>query len=132
MGSSLALGGFGLGLAYALVGGGWVQVPRLVAASLSYVPAVSVLTGLAVALFGFAPRWSAAGWMALSGCLVIGMFGSLFDLPSWVFDLSPFQHVPGLPAASFRVLPLVAPTSVAAGLTAAGMIAFRRRDLATA
>jgi ABC-2 type transport system permease protein len=129
---NLALGGLGLGLAYALVGGGWEQAPRLIGASLAYVPAVWVLTGLAVALFGLVPRWTAAGWVALTACLVIGMFGALFDLPAWVVDLSPFQHTPAVPAAAFDGLPLIALAVVAAGLTAVGVAAFRSRDVASA
>lgn len=127
----LAVGGLGLGGAYAAVGGGWIQVPRLVAAALAYAPALWLLTGLAVALFGLVPRWTAAGWLALTACLVIGMFGELFDLPAWVVDLSPFQHTPAVPAAAVRLLPLALLTAVAAALTALGVAAFRSRDLAT-
>jgi ABC-2 type transport system permease protein len=43
-------------------------------------------------------------------------------------DLSPFQHVPSMPAEGFSVLPLVVLTAVAAGLTGAGMVGLRHRD----
>lgn len=132
-GSALALllGGLGLGVAYAAVGGGAGQVLRLSGDALVYVPAIWLLTALAVALFGLVPRWTAAGWVALTGCLVIAMFGSLLDLPRWVLDLSPFQHTPAAPAATIRVLPLVALSAVTAGLLAVGFATFRRRDLVT-
>ena len=45
-------------------------------------------------------------------------------------DVSPYEHVPGLPAASFAAGPLLALTAVAATLTAAGLVGFRRRDTA--
>jgi ABC-2 type transport system permease protein len=87
-----------------------------------------VLAGLALALFGLVPRATAAAWAALALCLFIGLFGQLIDLPRWVVDLSPFQHVPALPSESFSVAPVAALTAVAAALRAAGMAGFRRRD----
>lgn len=133
-GSGLAIlsGGAGLGLTYAVTGGGARQVPRLIGAALAYVPAVWLLTGLALALFGMVPRWTAGAWVALTGCLVIAMFGPLLDLPAWVMDLSPFQHTPGLPAAALRVLPLAIMSAVTAALVAVGFARFRTRDVVTA
>jgi ABC-2 type transport system permease protein len=57
------------------------------------------------------------------------MFGQLLDLPQWVSDLSPFQHVPQLPAADFTAVPLLVLTMLAVALTAAGLAGLRRRDL---
>ena len=128
---ALVLGGLGLGAAYTAVGGGAQQVPRLVAAALAYLPAVWLLTALAVALFGLAPRWTAGGWIALTGCLVIAMFGPLLDLSAWVLDLSPFQHTPAVPADPLLVLPLAVLTTITIGLIAVALMAFRSRDLVT-
>jgi ABC-2 type transport system permease protein len=88
-----------------------------------------VVVGLTVALVGLVPRAAAAGWGFLTACLVIGMLGQLLDLPTWVEDISPFQHVPQLPAADLAVVPLVALTVAAVGLTAAGLAGLRRRDI---
>jgi ABC-2 type transport system permease protein len=126
------LGGAAVGAGYAVTGGGAGELPRMVGAALVYVPAVWLLTGLAVALFGVAPRWAPAIWGALAVCFVVAMFGPLLDLPGWVLDVSPFQHIPALPAASMRWLPVVVVAAVAAGLLGAGAAAFRRRDLAGA
>jgi ABC-2 type transport system permease protein len=46
-----------------------------------------------------------------------------------VLDVSPFQHVPAVPSAALHAGPLLALIAVAAALTAAGLVAFRRRDL---
>jgi ABC-2 type transport system permease protein len=61
-------------------------------------------------------------------CFVVGLFGELLSLPDWVVDLSPFQHVPGMPAASSTAAPLIALTAVAAGFIALGAAGFRHRD----
>jgi ABC-2 type transport system permease protein len=131
-GLTILLGGTGLGLTYAVTGGGARQVPRLMGAALAYVPAVWLLTGLALTLFGFVPRWTAGAWVALTGCLVIAMFGPLLDLPAWVMDLSPFEHTSALPADSVRLLPLGVMTVVTAGLLVLGFARFRTRDIVTA
>ncbi|MEQ1786486.1 MAG: ABC transporter permease, partial [Acidimicrobiales bacterium] len=93
MGSALTLGasGLGMGIAYAAVGGGTEQIARLLGASLTYVPAVWLLAALAFALFGLVPRWTTGAWLALIGCLVVGLFGTLLDLPTWLTNLSPFD-----------------------------------------
>jgi ABC-2 type transport system permease protein len=78
---------------------------------------------------GLAPRATAAAWGFLGACFVIGMFGQLLDLPGWIQDISPFQHVPSYPAADLHALPLAVLVVIAAGLAALGLDSFRRRDL---
>jgi ABC-2 type transport system permease protein len=98
---------------------------------MAYAPAVWVLVGVAVALFGLAPRAAAAVWGLLAFCFLVGMLSELLDLPGWVNALSPFEHVPLLPAADLDLVPLVALTAIAAGLVTLGLAGFRRRDLAS-
>lgn len=45
--------------------------------------------------------------------------------------VSPFQHVPEVPAAGFDAVPLVGLTVGALALAGVGLAAFRRRDLTT-
>ena len=92
-------------------------------------PAVWVVVGATVVLFGLVPRAAVAAWGLLGACVLLSVLGPLLGLPDWVLDLSPFQHVPQLPAADFSAGPLLALSAVAAALTAVGMAAFRRRDL---
>ncbi len=56
------------------------------------------------------------------------MFGQVLDLPHAVEMLSPFQHVPAMPASDFDVLPLAMLTAVSAGLMAVGFGALRWRE----
>ncbi|HET6833326.1 MAG TPA: hypothetical protein VFH30_05620 [Acidimicrobiales bacterium] len=124
----MAAAGLGMGLTYGIAVSDLGQVGRLVGAAVAFVPALWLLVGLTLVLFGWAPRATAVAWAVLVACFVIGLFGVLLDLPSWVADLSPFQHVPQMPAQGFALTPIVALTAVAAALVTAGIVGFRRRD----
>jgi ABC-2 type transport system permease protein len=125
----LTAAGLGAGLTYALVSHDPGQIPRLLAAALLYTPALWVLAGLATALFGLAPRAVTATWAVLGLCLVVGVLGDVLGLPGWLLDLSPFQHLPQLPAHRPTVTAPAVLTAIAAALTATGLTAFRRRDI---
>ena len=125
----LAVAGLSVGITDAAVTADLDVVPKALGAALVYAPAIWVLVGLAVALIGIAPRAAAASWGFLAVCFVIGMLGQLLDLPESVQDVSPFQHVPQLPAHDLTILPLLVLSAVAAGLTAAGLAGLRSRDI---
>ena len=60
---------------------------------------------------------------------VAGLLAETLDLPQWVRNLSPFEHVSAMPAASFELVPIVLLVIVAVGLTLLGMAAMNRRDI---
>ena len=132
VGMLVAIGLVG-GMAYGLVTGEWgSRFGDWVLAAVVGVPAVLALAGLVVAAVGLLPRRAVAiGWSALGVSLVMGQLGALFELPQWVLNISPFTHVPAVPAEELEWLPLLVLLAVAAGLTAIGVAAFRRRDLVT-
>lgn len=125
----IAAAGLGLGIAYAVVSGDAGQAPRLLGASLVTVPGVLVLVGLATLLFGFAPRAAQATWAALALMFVVGYFSDLLQLPGWVRDLSPLEHLPSVPAEPLAAAPIATLTALAAALAAAGLWGLRRRDI---
>jgi ABC-2 type transport system permease protein len=125
----LLLVGAAFGVSDAAVTGATSAIWRSIVGSLLFAPAVWVLVGLSAAIVGLAPRATIVPWGVLAGCFVIGMFGQLLDLPPSIQDLSPFQHVPPYPATELRVLPLLALTALAAGLTALGLAGLRHRDI---
>jgi ABC-2 type transport system permease protein len=85
--------------------------------------------GLAGALFGAFPRAASAAWAVLGACVLIWLLGPLLTVPASILDLSPYQHLPAVPAVAFDAGRALALAAVAAALTAAGLVAFRRRDL---
>jgi len=125
----LAVAGLATGLSYAIAGGPWSSVPNLLTAALVYAPAMWLLTALAVAIFGFAPRWVDATWAILAGCFIVALLGAVLGLPRWVQQLSPFDHVPALPAASLDVPSLAILTLLAGFLVLGGLAGLRRRDI---
>ncbi|MEV0121157.1 ABC transporter permease [Streptomyces sp. NPDC050703] len=126
-GTVLLMAACGLGMA---VGHG-EDMAAVVGASLSRLPAVWVLGGLAVLLVGAYPKGAVAAWAVVGSCLAIGWVGPALDLPGAVMDLSPFEHLPKLPGAAMDWSPLLLLTLVAAVLVAAGLAGLRRRDMTT-
>lgn len=133
LGSILTVGaaGLGLGVSYALITGDAGQVPRLLGAALATVPAVLVLAGITVVLFGALPSQAKLAWAALGAAAAVGMVGELLGLPEWTRWISPFQHLPAVPAQELELLPILILSLIAAGLIAAGLGAFQARDLRT-
>ncbi|MFB4279609.1 ABC transporter permease [Nonomuraea sp. MTCD27] len=126
----LVLAGAGMGVADAAVGG-VTGVGPLVGAGLAQLPAALTLAGFVVLVFGLLPRLTVMlAWAALVLSIAFGLLGEIFGLPEAVRDLSPFTHVPPIPAAAVTAGPLVALVIAAAALTAAGLALFRRRSLA--
>jgi ABC-2 type transport system permease protein len=123
------ISGLGVGLG-AVTGAAKASVVlEATVATLAYLPAVLVVIGLAAAVFGLKPAASTWAWSVVAYAFFFGMFGALLDLPNIFADLSPFGLTTAMPLDSIEVLPLVVLTAVAAALTVAGSINFRRRDL---
>jgi ABC-2 type transport system permease protein len=127
----LATGGLVAGLAHGLRAGDLSgQLPRVLGGALVQLPAVWVMAGIGVALFGLLPRLMVGGtWAILGIVLFITTLGEPLQLAQWTLDLSPFAHLPRLPAAAFTATPLAWLLAITAVLAAAGLAGFRRRDL---
>jgi len=121
--------GVGVGLGHSIGMGDPSQFPRLVLATMTYLPAVLVLGAVAALLFGWLPQASYAAWAVLAGSVVVGWLGALLDIPDRIADLSPFAHTPAVPGVAYAVTPLVVLALIAAVMTVAGGVGLRRRDI---
>lgn len=126
----LLVAGVATGLLYGLADGrlGEALADGL-ASQLVVYPAVAVLVGIAVALHGWLPRAVSVAWAALAVSLLVGQLGPLLQLPQAAMDLSPFTHLPQLPAAPMTWTPVITLLVLAAVLCCFGALTFRRRDL---
>ncbi|WP_240134415.1 ABC transporter permease [Streptomyces sp. MUM 178J] len=127
----LLAAGIGFGASGAASTGDGALFGKLTVAALAYAPALWVTSGLTLALFGWFPRAVAAAWIVPVYAFVVGYLGQLLQFPDWMNNLSPFGHIPRLPAAEFDWTPPVLLTLLAAGLVWLGLAGFRRRDLET-
>lgn len=127
----MALAGLGFGAAGAASLGDGSAFPRLLGAALVYAPALWVTVGVAVTLYGWLPGAGSLAWVVPAYAFLIGYVGPLLNLPDWTNRLSPFGHVPRLPAAPMDWTALAVLTLVAAALIGLGLAGFARRDLET-
>jgi ABC-2 type transport system permease protein len=125
----LAALGLTIGLGYDLGAGNIGRdLPRLLGRALLPLPAVWVMAGLAMALYGLLPRLAApATWAALALFLLLELAWELQQIGQPIFNLSPFAHVHW--AIQVTAAPLIGLTALAAALAAAGLAGFRRRDI---
>ncbi|MGW4093192.1 ABC transporter permease [Nocardia sp. NPDC004718] len=128
--AALLVSGVAIGIVYGAADGDLgTKLSQSSAAAAVQVPAVWVVTGIAVALYGLAPRFAPVAWGVLSAMVVIFFVGSLDGLPHWMLDLVPFVHPPKVPGAEFQAQPLLWLLATAVALLAVGITAFRSRDL---
>ncbi|MBM7790461.1 ABC transporter permease [Tenggerimyces flavus] len=126
----LAVAGLTAGVTHgANVGNIGEQVPRVLAGALVQLPAVWVLVGLALLLFGLLPRIAAAVWGVFGLFVLLGQVGSFLGLEQWMLDASPYSHLPLLPGGEWTATPLLTLLGIALVLGAVGFVGFRRRDV---
>ncbi|HET9872787.1 MAG TPA: ABC transporter permease [Propionibacteriaceae bacterium] len=93
-------------------------------------PAIWVLVGLTVALYGLSRRVAPVAWGVLVATFLVSEIGPLLDLPKWVRQMSPFSHLPALPGGELAFSPLLVLLAIAAVLVMVGLAGVRRRDIA--
>ena len=123
----LLLTGVSLTLGVALTGSS--DGGHLVAASLAQAPAVWVAGAAVGAVHGLHRGWAAAGWLLLLGWVTLGQLGELLRLPARALDLSPYSHVPRMPAEPFSVAGPLGLTLVAVALVVLAVLTHARRDV---
>ncbi|MFC7274164.1 ABC transporter permease [Paractinoplanes rhizophilus] len=101
----------------------------ILAGTMLQLPAVWVLAGLTVLVFGLLPRWSLVAWAAPAACLLILLVGETLQLNQWLLDISPFTHTPRLPGGTISATPMVTLLAVAVVFGALGIAGLRRRNI---
>jgi ABC-2 type transport system permease protein len=125
-------------LSVAMLGGsgavvlGWSNAfTDSLAAGAATIPALLVVAGVATALVGWVPRFAPLAWLLVFWTVLVGMFGGLLQFPDWVMNISPFAHIPAIPAESVSWPPLIILTAIGLVLIVFGLLGLRRRDIYT-
>ena len=119
-----------LGMAFAVQGDDGIgDLTRLLTAAAAWLPALVFAIGLALAFVGVLPRWAGTVWILMGLFALLTELGPVFGLPSWLVNLSPFTHVPNLPAQELSAVPLLGLTIGGLVLALVGYIAFQTRDV---
>ena len=101
----------------------------LTQAFMAYLPAIWVMIGVAVLLVGLFPKATGAAWGYFAFVFLVSFLGGMPDLiPEPLQKISPLKHIPQLPLEEATAAPLIILTVIAAVLTAAGIIFYKRRD----
>lgn len=128
----MALAGVAEGLGAAASTGDWSLMGPAVLGHVAQTASVWALLGLALALYGAAPRLQGLTWIVFVYGAGMALFGQMMDLDDAVLDTSVFVHIGQYPAQDLSAGAVVALTVATAVLLALGVIGFRRRDLITA
>jgi ABC-2 type transport system permease protein len=99
-------------------------VPRLSAASLAQVPAMTVLGGIAALAVALRRQW--IGWLAVTFVVMSLYLGALLRFPRWLIDLSPVGRTTA--PSHFSIGALTVMVVVAAALTVLAGWIYRSRD----
>ena len=120
----------GLGAAMSLEADGATYFADLVLAGLLQAPAVLCVVGIVTALFGWLPRAAApVGWLLVGFTGLMSTFGGLLDLPDFILDLDPFNHLADFPVDAIAWEPVAWLTAIGAAGIAAGLLGWRRREV---
>jgi ABC-2 type transport system permease protein len=124
-----ALAGLGEAVGAVLVTGDWSLVgPTLLGHTVQF-SVVWFFLGVAVALYGLAPRLVGLVWVLYVVGSVLIFFGPMLGLSQAWLNLSPFQHTGQHPATDVQWLGIAALSLGGVALALLGASAFRRRDL---
>jgi ABC-2 type transport system permease protein len=105
------------------------SVGDLVAASLVQVPAVWLVAAVALLLFAALPKWAMGAWVVYVLVFIAGVVVPAAWPNSRAADLSPFTHIPKLPAAQMSWIPLIWLMALVVLALAFGYTSFKRRDI---
>lgn len=101
----------------------------IIAQAAATIPAVWVLTALALAAVGAKPSRRMIGWGGVVATFGLTILGPTFKLPDWALDISPLRHIPRVTSAAPDWSGLFWLLAVAALLTLVAFAGFGRRDV---
>lgn len=133
IGSTLILVALGLasGLGWSIASREFSHLIRVLGMSLSKIPPVWTIIGIAALLYGWLPRIaSILNWLILGIFIFIEMLWEAGIVGWSVLQWTPFAYAHySIPIQELSIVPLIVLTIIAMGLTWLGVIGFKRRSI---
>ncbi|RBP57011.1 ABC-2 type transport system permease protein [Alkalibaculum bacchi] len=133
VGSVLILLTLGLasGLGWSIASGEFNHFPRVLVMSLSKIPSVWTIIGIATLLYGWLPRiGSVLNWLILGTFIFIEMLWEVGIVGWSALQWTPFAYAHySIPIHELSIVPLIVLVIIAMGLTWLGFVGFRRRSI---
>jgi ABC-2 type transport system permease protein len=116
----------------AAITGAPLSIDHALAGALNSPPVAWLAVGAAALAVGWLPSAvGAIGAVPVVGGFFLNVLTQGTNAPTWVVDLSPFVHLAAVPNAEPDWLATVVFTVIGAGMSAVGLLGYRRRDLIT-
>lgn len=126
----LSLSAIGLWLTSAAVMDNTISISTIYKAAIVYVPAIWVMTSIAVLTIGLVPKLTGLSWVYLAYSFIVVYLGQMIQVPDWLGNLSPFGHIPNVPVEDMDFLKVSLLIIIAVLFTLLGFVGYNRRDIA--
>jgi ABC-2 type transport system permease protein len=115
--------------AYGYSAGTSYDPTKLIQATLVYLPAIWILTGITVLLFGLKPKLTGLSWAALGLFLIVNILGEFSNVNQNILNLSPFTQVPNILIGNTIDANLGWVFILAIAITIIGVYSYNHRDI---
>ena len=92
-------------------------------------PAILVMIALSALLIGAMPKASSLIWLFLIYSFVVLYLGSLFQLPAWLAEVTPFGSVPERPVEEMSWIAIAELVIIAVIVGVGGLFGYREREI---
>jgi ABC-2 type transport system permease protein len=111
-------------------GGVSISLAGMLEAGANCLPVAVMSLGIAVLAYAIVPRASTGlSYALVTAAFLWDLFGSLFSVPKWLVQATPFAHVGLVPAQPFRADAAFVMLAIAVASALAATWIFQRRDL---
>ena len=126
---AMAISAIGLWSAGAAVMDDPIALGTIFNASMAFLPAIWIMTGVAVFLVGYIPQGVGLTWLYLAYSFVIVYLGGILQFPDWMSTITPFGHIPRVPIETMTFTTFSILTVIALALIALGFMGYNKRDI---
>src|SRR5690606_4256867 len=84
-----------------------ISFGTVVQSALIYLPALWLMIGITVLIFGYVPKITSVIWLYYAFCYVVAYVGGMLKFPDWMKNVSVFEVIPKLPGEEINVIVLI-------------------------